>query len=666
MNILAVKTQFQNKTHSGTSNFQPITTPNLHRLTKKPSKLLEHVEKDRKSKRKEIDGVKMDPFNLLQPEDIEEYAAIGLEMFQQSLALCSSDSNYSTVLRNIERLDLGQYVDDVFPPCLKSLVGDELMTRAPWRAFVWLQAEQFCETASICNYDDDTGYYSPDEVRQGLLGDGYLIAVLSSLANDSSRIEKCFSMTAEQGMMGKEHGVCAVKLYHAGKPIEVIIDDYYPCISAEVGPAFAKCLGYLWPMMIEKAFAKLFYSYSNIEKSTPASSFRDITGAPAKSLYTDELPDKLWGELCIASKYKWPMTACTYDFKKGIDYIDPENGLISDHTYSCLGGFYINKVKLVKLRTVVSEAKWKGKWSLASNEENKEWEFMTDKQNYLDELEKQEFLFFMEFNEFIQHFESVQFCYMDNNYKYSFNSAKLTKKHGHYFKISFTEPGKYCFTVSQEDLRNYPKSYSEKYDYANVTLAIGKVNEKKEVKYIDSNMFAKRDLFCTPEKDLIPGEYVAYVKVLWPTGDENTATISVYGPGECSIEEKYNFEYANLGNTDSFLENLWLDYAENHRKVQKISLASEGAINSEYCVERTLHGYAYIAVWNKEENQKISCEFRVKQMKESDMKLKASFCGKEIAVFELPPGRSKIVLIRCKKYELFKIEFFLFMLFFIV
>ena len=637
------------KNAASSSNFQPLT-PSIRPSSKKVSKLVQHVEKDKKSKRTEIEGLKSDPFKFLQPEDINEYAEIGLEMFQKSLTLCSSDSNFNTVVRSIKRLNLGKYVDEAFPPSLKSLVGENLIIRAPWRAFVWLPSNQFCPNVQISKFQNGEPFYSPDEVRQGLIGDGYLIAVLASLAENSQRIFNLFTMKMEQSVFGKEHGVYAVKLYHAGKPIEVVLDDYFPCISDVKGSAFAVCEGYLWPLIIEKAFAKLFFSYDNIEKAVPAESFRDLTGAPAKSLYTDEEDklDQLWAQLCVATEKKWPMTACTKDFEKGIDYIDEQTGLISDHTYSCLGGLFLNGIKLVKLRTVVSNAIWKGKWSIHS--ETNEWDSIPDKFKYLSELKEKKYVFYIGFKDFVNFFESVQFCYMNDKFKYSFNAGKFNKKKGKYFKVTVTEPGKYWFTVSQEDVRNYPKSYKEKFDqkYPNITLVIGqliKFQGKKEVKYVASNMLGKRDLFCSPDQDLEAGEYLVYIKILWLAGEENEATLSVYGAGSCRIDEELHFVY-----DDYFLESVWLDYSLKYCKSEKISLKTDGAPNSEYCIEKTLHGYAYIAVWNREKNKKITCEFRIKQLNELNMRLKAAFCGKDIAVFELKPYESRLVLIRCKKY----------------
>ena len=649
------------------SIFQPIISSNITRpAVRKQSKLIQHVEKDRKSKRVEAEGEKTDPFKFLEAADIDQYAEIGLEMFQKSLTKCSSDSNFNTIIRSIERLGLGRYVDESFPPALKSLVGDNLITRAPWRAFVWLQPDQFSNEYYIMNYKDGKLSVSPDEVRQGLLGDGFLIAVLSSLANKTKRIEKLFPITQEQAEIGQKHGVCSVKLYHAGKPVEVVIDDYYPCISAEQGPAFAKFLGFLWPMMIEKAFAKLFHSYDNIEGSTPYTSFIDLTGAPAKSFYTETEEDttELWSELLKATEQDLPMTACTYDFEKGIDYIDPDNGFISDHTYSCLGGYNIHGFKLVKLRTVVSEAIWKKKWSIDS--ETTEWDQIPNKEVYLKELKKQQFVFYIEFSDFIDKFESVQICYMNDDYKYSFNTAKFNRNKGTYFKILIKKPGKYWFTVSQEDERNCPKSLKDDFVYADIALTVGRItedykqieqvsikpingdsmNKSKKVEYITANMFHKRDLFCSSPHDLQPGEYIAYTKVSWPTCDENTGTFSVYGPDECKIDEELHFVYDNY-----FLEKLWLDYAENQSKESKVFFDNIKAPNSYYIAERTLFGYAYIAVWNREQNKKISCQFRVKQLKEFDLKLKAAFSGKDIADFELKPNESRILLIRCKKYK---------------
>lgn len=200
--------------------FQPITSPSTARRPqpKPKSKPEERAEKDKKSIRKETEIKKIDPLALMSPQELDDMSKIGLQMYLNALDICASESGFKTVIRNIQRLNLGEYVDDVFKPCLKSLVGDNLINKSPWRAFTWLRPHEFVkDKISIFGISKDQVDVSPDDVQQGIIGDGYLIASLASLANVPSRIQKIFSLYKEDPMFGKEHGVYSINLYLAGQ-----------------------------------------------------------------------------------------------------------------------------------------------------------------------------------------------------------------------------------------------------------------------------------------------------------------------------------------------------------------------------------------------------------------------------------------------------------------
>lgn len=50
----------------------------------------------------------------------------------------------------------------------------------------------------------------------------------------------------------------------------VLIDDYIPCYNDNRNECFSKCkdTNYIWVPLIEKAYAKIYSSYSNIEKAS--------------------------------------------------------------------------------------------------------------------------------------------------------------------------------------------------------------------------------------------------------------------------------------------------------------------------------------------------------------------------------------------------------------
>ena len=75
-------------------------------------------------------------------------------------------------------------------------------------------------------------------------------------------------------------------------------------------------------MLLEKAWAKTFKGYMNIEAGLTREALRDLTGASCKTFmmkdpsYTDEF---LWNSLQEAEKNNWIMTAGSDDINNGSD-----------------------------------------------------------------------------------------------------------------------------------------------------------------------------------------------------------------------------------------------------------------------------------------------------------------------------------------------------------
>lgn len=106
------------------------------------------------------------------------------------------------------------------------------------------------------------------DVVQGAIGDCYLLSAFSVLGND--RIKEIFcSDIAEANTNWKTTGCFVVRFPGGGRGDDesiVIVDDYIP-LNAQGKPNFASGGSdglELWPAILEKAYAKLYGSYSAI------------------------------------------------------------------------------------------------------------------------------------------------------------------------------------------------------------------------------------------------------------------------------------------------------------------------------------------------------------------------------------------------------------------
>lgn len=86
----------------------------------------------------------------------------------------------------------------------------------------------------------------------------------------------------------KKTGCYFVNVCFKGHWKEVILDDFIPVLSQSRGPAFSRSVdSELWVLLLEKAWAKIYKSYDNIEAGLTREPLHDLTGAPTRTIWTD-------------------------------------------------------------------------------------------------------------------------------------------------------------------------------------------------------------------------------------------------------------------------------------------------------------------------------------------------------------------------------------------
>jgi len=97
------------------------------------------------------------------------------------------------------------------------------------------------------------------DIKQGVLGDCYLLAVLSALSERPNRIKDLFVSQHFNKL-----GIYALKINVMGEWTECVIDDFIPCYKnfKQRGACFTRAHGNeLWVVLLEKVWAKTFGSY---------------------------------------------------------------------------------------------------------------------------------------------------------------------------------------------------------------------------------------------------------------------------------------------------------------------------------------------------------------------------------------------------------------------
>jgi calpain-15 len=170
------------------------------------------------------------------------------------------------------------YTDVDFPPNQKSLGNIESKcNNIEWKRIQHL--EVICANGAVSKTKAHIDMlvqdgFSPDDIKQGQLGDCWLLSALASLSNYPETIDNAF-ISRQYNPRGKY----SIKLWNeCDKKFQIIhIDDFVPVDKN--GPIFVKPNGNeMWVVLLEKAFAKLMGSYAAIEGGHSLYALQAITG----------------------------------------------------------------------------------------------------------------------------------------------------------------------------------------------------------------------------------------------------------------------------------------------------------------------------------------------------------------------------------------------------
>jgi hypothetical protein len=219
------------------------------------------------------------------------------------------------------------FTDDEFPPLLQSLYFPRYRCerRGLFSSMVWKRAAEIWPDCEVIADGISAG-----DVKQGKVGDCFLMAALAAMATQPSSIERLL-VTKTRSDSGKY----VVKLWLTGRPVEVTVDDWLPVLDDK--PAFCCSKseqGELWPCLLEKAWVKQHGSYNNADGGTAYSALSDLTGFPvAKVLSGDE---DFTERLLEALDKKWLVATLGVHSDVDSRIVERVIGVYKGHAYSIL------------------------------------------------------------------------------------------------------------------------------------------------------------------------------------------------------------------------------------------------------------------------------------------------------------------------------------------
>jgi calpain-15 len=193
-----------------------------------------------------------------------------------------------------------------------------------------------------------------DDVVQGELGDCYFLSTCASLAENPQNVKNMITNSKISD------GCFEANVYIHGEPVKIIVDDSFPVANASK-IAFAginENSGNIWPMILEKAWAKCNKSYEDIIPGNSADAIQFLTPAPYDTYYhTQEISATLFKTIQDASNNNYIILADITETKNtNLDTLS-KMGLITNHAYSVIGTAVLkkpngNEIQLLKMKNM--------------------------------------------------------------------------------------------------------------------------------------------------------------------------------------------------------------------------------------------------------------------------------------------------------------------------
>jgi len=249
-------------------------------------------------------------------------------------------------------------------------------------AVEWKRASEICEKEGQGGAQLFEGEIEAQDMQQGQIGDCWLIAALACVAQRPEILQRTIRSNRVDAR-GKYHFRLwnQVKMKTGTEWVDIVVDDLIPCHPRTTNPKFAKCnSNEMWAMLLEKAFAKMYGSYSALEGGVMAWGLTAMTGNPAVifdrrngrswnaltdgKYLQDEFTDQEFFNFLRKLRHNGAFICCA-----GIAQANRQ-GLIDGHAYSILRLETARKSRtstefyqLVQIRNPHGGGEWTGAWS---------------------------------------------------------------------------------------------------------------------------------------------------------------------------------------------------------------------------------------------------------------------------------------------------------------
>ena len=397
-----------------------------------------------------------------------------------------------------------QWTDDLFPPNENSLQGTNPNNKDSFESqkkdidlseIEWKRANEIFPEPHLFE-----GELSTKNITLGKIGSSYFFSSISAIADYPGLISKIF-ITKDYN----PDGFYSLILFLDGEYQIVFIDDYLPCLKGTNIPYFSKSNNFeLWPLLLEKAWAKVNGSYVNSLSGWPNDVFRTFTGFCCEDLNHEEgTVEKIWEKIKKVKDNNGIICSSTKN-----DFEINDAGLICGFTYTLLNAEEVDddkhrKVYLLKLRNDLGKSDWNGDWS----EKSPYWTDNIRNQISPEKMELKEGEFFMRLEDFIKFFARTDLCnIIYNGFIKCFDFTINDMKYPQVFNFFLHDKANVSISILEKNWRFHRELRNISHPTSLILVKYEPSNQSFE--YITGKYESYED--CEKTRELNPGFYLVW------------------------------------------------------------------------------------------------------------------------------------------------------------
>ena len=332
---------------------------------------------------------------------------------QAEAAIGTEGMSEEDVLKRDFELDQeGKYIDKAWKDpkhATRIYPAKEPEDRIEADGMQWVRPEKLMQAPVM-------GNFSADDIHQGSLGDCWLLAAMTVIALHPEYLEKI--MDPEGNKRRGQKGYYSIKLFSDGEYKPVLIDSNILSTRTNNQERPYKPMyvtggdeNELWPMLLEKAYARFHGSFEAINGGFVDVGLVDFTGGFGGQIDFKESrieinSGALFKRLLEYHNSGFLMGAGS---PSGTDTETSDSGIVQGHAYAILDIVEDSdgkgKHQLVCMRNPWGESEWNGAWS---DNDKKNWSTRMKKRCQFTRADDGKF--WISFRDFTRHFARVYLC----------------------------------------------------------------------------------------------------------------------------------------------------------------------------------------------------------------------------------------------------------------